>query len=58
MQNQFIISGEDAINIAHLIAVGSDDYGHYAVITDAGDRLGITYDMYKRIMAVLHNQKN
>ena len=55
MQNQFIISDENAISIAHLVAVGSDDYGNYAVLTDTGDRIGITNDMYKRIMAVLHN---
>lgn len=55
MQNQFIISDENAINIAHLVAVGSDDYGNYAVLTDTGDRIGITNDMYKRIMPVLHN---
>lgn len=57
MHNQFIVSDSDTLNLTHLVALSTDEYGYHVVLFDTGDRMGISDDMYKKIMASIQNQR-
>lgn len=49
----FIVSDKDAIDVKHIVAVYTDEDGQHTVMTDCGWRIGVTDEMFSRIMAAV-----
>lgn len=56
MSNQYVVSDGDAVNLQHLVAMCTDEYDTHIVLFDNGTRMGVTDELFKKIMAAIHNQ--
>ena len=50
----FISNEKDAIDIRHIVAVDTDEDGHHIVLTDCGWRIGVTDEMFRKIMTAIY----
>ena len=50
----FIVNDKDAIDVRHIVAVDTDEDGLHTVMTDCGWRIGVTDEMFKKIMAAIY----
>ena len=53
LMGTFIVSDKDAIDVKHIVAVYTDEDGQHTVMTDCGWRIGVTDEMFSRIMAAV-----
>nr|AMP57763.1 hypothetical protein [uncultured bacterium] len=56
MSNQYVVSDGDAVNLQYLVAMCTDEYDTHIVLFDNGTRMGVTDELFKKIMAAIHNQ--
>ena len=50
----FIVSDKDAIDVTHIVAVDTDEDGLHTVMTDCGWRIGVTDEMFRKIMTAIY----
>ena len=50
----FIVNDKDAIDVRHIVAVDTDEDGLHTVMTDCGWRIGVTDEMFMKIMAAIY----
>ena len=50
----FISNEKDAIDIRHIVAGDTDEDGHHTVLTDCGWRIGVTDEMFRKIMTAIY----
>ena len=50
----FISNEKDAIDIRHIVAVATGEDGHHTVLTDCGWRIGVTDEMFRKIMTTIY----
>mgnify|MGYP004474774439 CR=1 FL=1 len=58
MNSRFIVCNDDAVDIHHVAALESDEYGRHVVIMDFGAVLGVTDEMHRRILAAITRNYN
>ncbi len=52
---RFIVSGQDAVDLGHVVAIDTCEGDIHSILLDNGYRIGITEDLYRKIMAAIYN---
>ncbi len=53
----FIVSENDAVDLSHVAAIDTDEYGMHTIYLDTGFRIGVTEALFVKIMEAIRPEQ-